>query len=49
MWSEILERFERQAPVSVMARLALQQARCQRSGLMRCLKPIASANTHANC
>lgn len=26
MWAEVLERFERQAPVSVMARVALQQA-----------------------
>jgi IS4 transposase len=26
MWTEVLERFERQAPVSVMARMALQQA-----------------------
>ena len=26
MWSEVLERFERQAPVSVMARVALEQA-----------------------
>ena len=26
MWSEVLERFERHAPVSVMARVALEQA-----------------------
>ena len=26
MWKEVLERFERQAPVSVMARVALEQA-----------------------
>ena len=26
MWAEILERFEQQAPVSVMARIALEQA-----------------------
>ena len=26
MWTEVLERFERQAPVSVMARVALEQA-----------------------
>ena len=26
MWAEILERFEQQAPVSVMARVALEQA-----------------------
>ena len=26
MWAEVLKRFERQAPVSVMARVALQQA-----------------------
>jgi hypothetical protein len=26
MWSEVLDRFERHAPVSVMARVALEQA-----------------------
>lgn len=26
MWQELLERFERQAPASVMARVALEQA-----------------------
>ena len=44
MWSEVLERFERHAPVSVMARVALEQA-SQRAGSMRCSRPAASGNT----